>query len=159
MPSHCPYKCRKRENHMKRYLYLAVFCLLASPSYFQLRAQETISPVLTKPQPVTMAELGRMRTDGVSALEVSDYVFGNYKGDFPSPPHADLNPKKAFIIYWKDFPYRFVFSHEGSYCPWFELPSGAGVSYQFFEGNDGWAELFNQYGRQEKNSFVDVMES
>jgi hypothetical protein len=77
----------------------------------------------------------------------------------PSPPHADLNAKKAYIIVWKDFPYRFVFAHEGSYCPWFEFPSGAGVSYQFFEGNDGWAELFNQWGRQERNSFVDIMES
>ena len=59
---------------------------------------------------------------------------------------------------WKDFPYRFVFSHEASYCPWFELPSGAAVCYQFFEGNLGWAELFNNWGRQERNSFVDVLE-
>ena len=43
--------------------------------------------------------------------------------------------------------------------PWFELPDGAGVCFQFFEGNDGWAELFNQWGRQERNSFVDVIES
>ena len=88
-----------------------------------------------------MAEFAGMKTGGVSVVEVSDYVFGGYRGEFPSPPHADLNPRKAFIIFWKDFPYRFVFSHEASYCPWFELPSGAGISYQFFEGNDGWAEL------------------
>jgi hypothetical protein len=103
---------------MKRVLGLATLCLLVLCGGRHLRAQETVSPVLAKPQPVTMAELGKMKTDGVSVVEVSDYVFGNYKGDFPSPPHADLNPKKAFIIYWKDFPYRFVFSHEGSYCPW-----------------------------------------
>jgi hypothetical protein len=121
--------------------------------------KEGVCAVLAKPQPVTMAELAGMKTEGVSVVEVSDYVYGNYKGDFPSPPHADLNPKKAFIIYWKDFPFRFVFSHEASYCPWFELPSGAGVSYQFFEGNDGWAELFNQWGRQERNSFMDILES
>jgi hypothetical protein len=51
-----------------------------------------------------------------------------------------------------------VFSHEGSYCPWFELADGSGVCFQFFEGNDGWAELFNQFGRLEKNSFVDVLD-
>ena len=144
---------------MKRILLITMFFLLVSCSHRPLIAQETVSPVFSKRRPVTMTELGRMKTDGVSVVEVSDYVFGNYQGDFPSPPHADLNPKKAFIIFWRDFPYRFVFSHEASYCPWFELPSGAGVSYQFFEGNDGWAELFNQYGRQEKNSFVNVIES
>ena len=94
----------------------------------------------------------------MAVVEVSDYVFGNYRGKFVSPPSADGNPKKAFIIFWKDFPFRFVFSHEASYCPWFELPGGAGVSYQFFEGNLGWAELFNQWGRQERNSFVEIME-
>ncbi|HEX8141148.1 MAG TPA: hypothetical protein VF553_01030 [Pyrinomonadaceae bacterium] len=109
--------------------------------------------------PVTMSELKKMTTGGVSVVEVSDYVYGNYRGDFTSPPHADFNPKKAFIIFWKDFDYRFVFSHEASYCPWFELPSGAAVSYQFFEGNQGWAELFNNFGRREQNSFVEIIES
>ena len=33
-----------------------------------------------------------------------------------------------------------------------------GVCFQFFEGNDGWAELFNNWGRQERNSFVDILE-
>ena len=94
----------------------------------------------------------------ISLTEVSDYVFGGYTGDFPSPPHADLNPKRAFIIRWKKFPFRFVFAHEGSYCPWFEFPSGAGQCFQFFEGNDGWAELFNDFGRKEENSFVDILE-
>ena len=111
---------------------------------------------LARLAPISMAELAKRKTDGVAAVEVSDYVFGNYKGKLPSPPCADLNPKKAFVIFWKDFPYRFVLRHEGSYCPWFELPDGAGACFQFFEGNDGWAELFNQWGRQERNSFVDV---
>ncbi len=113
---------------------------------------------LTRPAPITMAELATRKAEGVSVVEVSDYIFGNYQGKLPSPPHADLNPKKAFVVSWKDFSFRFVFSHEGSYCPWFELPDGAGVSYQFFEGNEGWAELFNEWGRQERNSFVDIME-
>ncbi|MFN8006690.1 MAG: hypothetical protein U0V70_06670 [Terriglobia bacterium] len=52
-----------------------------------------------------------------------------------------------------------VFAHEGSYCPWFEFPSGAGFCYQFFEGNEGWAELFNDWGRKDRNSFVDILES
>lgn len=113
---------------------------------------------LAKSEVVTMAGLSRLKTEGVGVAEVSDYVFGNYQGEFPSPPHADLNPKKAFIIFWKDFPFRFVFAHEGSYCPWFELPSGAAVCYQFLEGNLGWAELFNNWGRQERNSFVEIIE-
>jgi hypothetical protein len=112
-----------------------------------------------KPRSVMMAELGEGKAEGVSVFEVFDYVFGNFQGEFHSPPQADLNPKKAFVICWKDSPFRFVFSHEGSYCPWFEFPSGAGTCYQFFEGNDGWAELFNEHGRKERNSFVDVLES
>jgi hypothetical protein len=110
-------------------------------------------------KPVTMSELKSTRTSGVSVAEVSDYVYGNYQGDFSAPSHADINPRKAFIIFWKDFDYRFVFSHEASYCPWLELPSGVALSYQFFEGNEGWAELFNDYGRRERNSFVDIIES
>ncbi len=123
-------------------------------------AKERIPPRLAKPSPITMAELAKIRTAGVSAVELSDYVYGNYQGPLaPSPPHADINPRKAYIVFWKDVPYRLVFSHEGSYCPWLELPSGAGLSYQFLEGNTGWAELMNQWGRQEANSFVSVVES
>ncbi|MEO7297817.1 MAG: hypothetical protein ABI042_04495, partial [Verrucomicrobiota bacterium] len=107
--------------------------------------------------PTTMAKL--KPSGEVSVAEVSDYVFGNYTGDFPSPPHADANPKRAIIISWKKFPFRFVFAHEGSYCPWFEFPSGAGHCFQMFEGNDGWAELFNNFGRLETNSFVEVLEN
>ena len=95
----------------------------------------------------------------VSLAEVNDYVFGGYTGAMsPSPPHADGNPKRALIVTWKKFPFRFVFAHEGSYCPWFEFPSGAGHCFQFFEGNDGWAELFNDFGRREANSFVEVLD-
>jgi hypothetical protein len=115
------------------------------------------SPLL-KPEPVTMAGLAKLKTGGVSVVEVSDYVFGGYTGPLPSPPHADLNPQKAFVVFWKKFPFRFVFAHEGSYCPWFEFPSGAGHCYQFFEGNLGWAELFNNWGRKERNSFVHIVE-
>ena len=77
----------------------------------------------------------------------------------PSPPHADMNAKKAVVVFWKDHPERFVFSHEASYCPILELPSGAAMCNQFFEGNLGDAELFNNMGRKEKNSFVDVIQS
>src|SRR5262245_12076153 len=94
----------------------------------------------------------------VTVREVKDYVFGAYRGAFPSPPSADGNPRKAYIVTWRDRPYRFVFSHEGSYCPWFELADGSGVCFQFFEGNEGWAELFNQFGRLERNSFVEMVD-
>ena len=120
--------------------------------------QHLSRPVRVKPQATTMAGLANTKPTGVSIAEVTDYVFGEYKGEFPSPPHADNNPKRAYIVTWEHFPFRFVFAHEGSYCPWFELPSGAGFCYQFFEGNEGWAELFNDFGRKERNSFVDVIE-
>lgn len=124
-----------------------------------MSAELPFPPGLARPAPITMDELAKLKTDGVSVTEVSDYIFGNYKGELPSPPCADLNPKKAFVISWKDYPFRFIFSHEGSYCPWFEFPDGAGICFQFFEGNEGWAELFNQWGRKEKNSFVDIIEA
>ncbi len=117
-------------------------------------------PLYVKPAPITVAELDQRTTPGVSAFEVSDYAPGRYRGSLePSPPHADLNPRKAIIVIWKDRPQRFVFSHEASYCPWMELPNGVGLCNQFFEGNGGWGELFNQNGRKEHNSSVDIIQS
>ncbi len=116
-------------------------------------------PVFEKPAPLSMAELAKRTTEGVSAIEVNDYAPGHYTGALtPSPPHADMNAKKAVVVFWKDHPQRFVFSHEASYCPLLELPSGAGMCNQFFEGNMGEAELFNSMGRKQKNSFVDVVQ-
>ncbi len=137
----------------------ALACALMCAATITGSAKSPGTNGILKTPPITMAELAKLKTTGVSVREVSDYVFGGYKGDFPSPPHADLNPKKAFVVFWKDFPFRFVFAHEGSYCPWFEFPSGSGQCFQFFEGNDGWAELFNNFGRMEQNSFVEVLES
>ena len=71
-----------------------------------------------------MAELAKRSTDGVSALEVSDYAPGHYAGKLsPSPPHADMNPRKAVVVFWKDHSERFVFSHEASYCPIWSCPT------------------------------------
>ncbi len=113
-----------------------------------------------KSVPVTMAELAKKTTPGVCAVEVSDYAPGHYTGALtPSPPHADMNAKRAIVVRWKANPCQFVFSHEASYCPYYELPSGAAMCNQFFEGNLGEAELMNNMGRKEKNSFVDVLES
>ena len=124
------------------------------------RAADGPDAVFEKPSPVSMAQLARRTTAGVSAVEVNDYAPGRYKGDLkPSPPHADMNPKKAVIVFWKDHSHRFVFSHEASYCPWIELPSGAGMCNQFFEGNLGDAELLNNSGRRERNSFVDIIQA
>ena len=117
-------------------------------------------PVFEKPRPVTLAELAKIPVRGVAAVEVSDYAPAFFKGEMkPAPPHADHNPQKAVIIKWGKAGHRFVFSHEGSYCPWMELPCGVGLCAQFFEGNMGWAELFNQNGRKERNSFVNIVES
>jgi hypothetical protein len=144
---------------MKWSAMLGLLCCAMACNGLAWAAELPFPKELARPAAISMAELAQRKTEGVSVVEVSDYVYGNYKGKLTSPPSADLNPKKAFVIFWKDFPYRFVFSHEASYCPWFELPDGAGACFQFFEGNDGWAELFNQWGRQERNSFVDVIES
>jgi hypothetical protein len=94
----------------------------------------------------------------VSVKTVSDYGGMGYTGKFVSPPSADGNPRKAIIVEWAGRPEKLVFWHEASYCPFFELSDGSGTCFQFFEGNDGWAELFNQFGRMEKNSFVEVVE-
>jgi hypothetical protein len=98
------------------------------------------------------------RAADVRVRVVDDYVFGGYTGKFVSPPSADGNPRRAVIVEWNGRPERFVFWHEASYCPFFELRDGSGACFQFFEGNDGWAELFNQFGRMEKNSFVEIVD-
>ena len=117
-------------------------------------------PVFAKAPPLTMAEFGRLKIKGVRATEVKDFTYPGYKGDFkPSPPHADLNPQKAVIISWGKGAQKFVFSHEASYCPWMQMTNGLGLSTQFFEGNNGWAELFNNNGRKTRNSFVDIIQS
>src|SRR5437868_15492423 len=128
-------KSRKRVFSQLKRITAAVsltFCGAAG-----VMAQAASDLTFRRAAPVRLSELKAMKTTGVSVAEVSDYVFGNYQGEFTSPHHADINPRKAFVIFWRDFPYRFVFSHEASYCPWFEMPSGAAPSYQFFEGNDG----------------------
>lgn len=115
-------------------------------------------PIYEKPAPRTVEQLAGSKVSGVAALEVDDYSPAGYEGSFkPSPPHADLNPKRAIIVLWKDHSHRVIFSHEASYCPWMELPNGVGLGNQFFEGNSGYAELFNQNGRKERNSSVDII--
>jgi len=136
----------------------ALVFLLPSGPAVAAESADLAGATLGKTAPITVSELVSSKPEDVLVTEVSDYVFGGYTGDWASPPHADLNPKRAFIIRWKKFPFRFVFAHEGSYCPWFEFPSGTGQCFQFFEGNDGWAELFNNFGRKEENSFVEVLE-
>jgi hypothetical protein len=141
---------------------MAIVCLatiLILSTGNPIEAADGPDPVFEKPAPITMAELAKQTTEGVSAREVSDYAPGRYTGPLtPSPPHADINPKKAVVVFWKNNAERFVFSHEASYCPYLELPNGAGMCNQFFEGNLGEAELMNSMGRKEKNSFVDVLQ-
>jgi hypothetical protein len=141
---------------MKRGIFAALVLLAAAHA----RAEGGPDPVFQKPAPVTMAEFARRTTTGVSALMVSDYAPGRYTGTLnPSPPHADLNAGTAVVVFWKEYPQRFIFSHEASYCPILELPNGAGMCNQFFEGNLGDAELFNRMGRKERNSFVDIIQN
>ncbi len=141
-----------------RYVLLLSFALLILPLAPGV-GRAASSAAFLRPAPITMSELARRKTAPVEAIEVSDYVFGGYAGDLTATSHADLNPKKAVIIVWNGRPERFVFSHEASYAPWFELPSGNALEYQFFEGASGWAELWNDPGRRERNSFVDIIEA
>jgi hypothetical protein len=150
-------------------LLVLVFALSSIPAQqvkiqdqgsFGGRAAEGPEPLFEKPAPITLAELATRSARAVSAVEINDYAPGHYTGALtPSPPHADMNARKAVVVSWKDHPQRFIFSHEASYCPLLELPNGAAMCNQFFEGNLGEAELFNNMGRKERNSFVDVLES
>ncbi len=152
---------REKIMSMKRAWFVITLGLvfITRPTTF-VRAESGPDPIFEKASPITMAELAKRPIHGVWAGEVSDYAPGLYKGELkPSPPHADQNPKKAIIVAWEKSPQRFVFSHETSYCPWMELPNGVGLCNQFFEGNMGWAELFNNLGRKERNSFVDIVQS
>src|SRR4051812_28671172 len=82
-------------------------------------------PIYEKPSAISEAEFSRRRIEDVEAAEVHDFSPCGYTGPFtPSPPHADLNPRRAILIRWKDRSHRFVFSHEASYTPWMELPGG-----------------------------------
>ena len=135
-------------------------CLIAAVCSVGAMAQTAPDPIFEKPAPVPLSEISKRVTRGVSALEVNDYAPGHYTGALtPSPPHADMNARKAVVVYWRDHSHRFVFSHEASYCPILELTSGAAMCDQFFEGNLGDAELFNDKGRKERNSFVDIIQS
>lgn len=46
---------------------------------------------LRRPAPAAMSGLKTLKAAGVSVVEVSDYVYGNYRGGFESPPkeHSD----------------------------------------------------------------------
>ena len=126
----------------------------------ELRQDYGPDALFEKPAPVLMADWTRRRISGVSATEVSDYVPKGFNDKLvPSPPHADLNPNHAVIVSWENGTHRLVFWHEASYDPWMELSNGAALCNQFFEGNNGWAELFNNNGRQERNSFVSIIQN
>jgi hypothetical protein len=148
--------------HMKKSLKILMGLLVLSGLQCTQKQSNSIAPdgIFEKAKPITMEELNNKRINGVSAFEVTDYSPAHYKEKIPNtPPHADMNPHRSFIIKWEKYNQLFVFNHEASYCPWLELPNGVALCNQFFEGNGGWAELFNMYGRKEKNSFVDIIKS
>jgi hypothetical protein len=117
-------------------------------------------PLFEKPLPITVAEFDAIEKPGITLAEVNDYAPAHYKGTLsPSPPHADHNPGKSIMVRWSGRTHRLIFTHEASYDPILELPNGASLCNQFFEGNLGWGELFNNNGRKERNSFVDIVQS
>lgn len=139
---------------MHRGVYIVILLLVR----ISIQAADQLTPLSTVAGLAHGAQAPQNGT--VSALAVADYALGHYTGPLtPSPPHADGNPRQAVIIAWPGLPARFIFSHEASYCPIFEFPSGAAMCNQFFEGNLGEAELMNNLGRKEKNSSVEIMEA
>ncbi|NBR58689.1 MAG: hypothetical protein EBT89_05965 [Opitutaceae bacterium] len=139
---------------MHRGVYIVILLLVR----ISIQAADQLTPLSTVAGLAHGAQAPQNGT--VSALAVADYAPGHYTGPLtPSPPHADRNPRQAVIIAWPGLPARFIFSHEASYCPIFEFPSGAAMCNQFFEGNLGEAELMNNLGRKEKNSSVEIMEA
>lgn len=150
------------ESRKMKQMLNVILCtiLIALPSPLVVRPAEETIQTFEKPQSITLAEWAGRTTSGVSSVEVSDYAPGGYQGELkPSPPHADMNAKKAVVVFWKAYTYRFIFSHEASYCPFLELSDGSAMCNQFFEGNLGDAELFNNPGRKERNSYVDIVEN
>jgi len=132
----------------------------ASPKPSGVGQETGPDPLYVKPEPIKIANIDARAFPGVSAVEVSDYDICGYEGELkPSPPHADMNPNHAVVIAWQGKPHQVVFSHEASYDPWMQLPNGVGLCNQFFEGNNGYAELFNNNGRKTHNSFVDIIQN
>jgi len=131
-----------------------------SASIAVTKSESIPDALFEKAEPISMAEWTGRQVRGVSAAEVRDYAPAGFKGELkPSPPHADGNPNHAVIVSWERGKHRLVFWHEASYDPWIELPNGVSLCNQFFEGNSGWAELFNNNGRRERNSFVSIVQS
>ena len=93
----------------RRTMRLIFACLVTVAWPSESRAEEGPDPVFEKPEPVTMDELTKRTTQGVSALEVNDYAPGHYRGPLtPSPPHADMNAKKAVVVFWRDYSFGSV---------------------------------------------------
>ena len=77
-------------------------CLIAAVWSVGAKAQTAPDPVFEKPAPVPLGEIAKRVTRGVSAVEVNDYAPGHYTGALtPSPPHADMNARKAVVVYWR----------------------------------------------------------
>jgi len=153
---------------MKSCLRIVLAAIAATLCAFQALVAQP-DPIFQKPAPISMAELSSLPNTGVRAIEVNDFVYPGYRGKLePAPPHADLNPKKAIIIVWKNYSHRLMFSHEATYIPLMMLPDGVSGCWQHVEANHDHRaknyrgrnlELMNQNGRRERNSFVDIIES
>src|SRR5690348_17479133 len=58
--------------------------------------RSTLFPYTTLFRSLSEAEFDSRKIDGVCAAEINDFSPCGYTGPFvPSPPHADLNPRKA----------------------------------------------------------------
>lgn len=85
---------------MRLMLRMAAAGLLLCCALCMARWQSKADSSFHLPKSVTMSGLKNLTTGSVSVAEVSDYVFGNYQGDFTAPLHADFNPKIGKPAAW-----------------------------------------------------------
>jgi len=65
---------------------------------FAAQNPSTVSPALAKRAAVTLAELAKMKSSGVSAAEVSDCVLGDFQGDFLGSPQQGIGPRSVLFL-------------------------------------------------------------
>ncbi|MBU0975299.1 MAG: family 16 glycoside hydrolase [Patescibacteria group bacterium] len=143
-------------NELKRIDNINGYFSNAAPGYYSAKLEVTNGTGLSSSCQTEIKIYCPQGFNGtVKVEEKDDYSIGGYN----EPLFADNNPKRALVISWPNKEYQFVFWHEASYVPYWEFPDGSGANYQFFEGANGSGELFNEFGRKDENSNVEIVSS
>ena len=131
------------------------------PDVIDGRAAEGPDSLFERPAAVTLAELAARRTRGVSAVEVNDYAPGHYTGALtPSPPHADMNAQEGRGgLLEETIPSGSSSATKPVTARCWSCPAAPPCATSSSKATWANAELFNNMGRKEKNSFVDIIQS